>query len=158
MNAMRKRNLLIGATVAWALFLLAAAALSYRNDPPTVPGQTTVGQARATMEQVAGEVIAIAPQLNAVIGDDNAHTCEITKARDGTSLSKTVTLNTPAGTEGRLLRGIAEKLPAAYEAHVSEPEDGLSLYADAGGFVAVRGRTEPGKVTITMTSGCRTDD
>lgn len=153
---MRKRNLIIAAVVAWALVLVVVAIVSYRTDRATVPGQTTVGQARATMDHVSGEVIAIAPQLSAVIGDDNERECQITKARDGRALTKTVTLATPKGTEETLLRTIAERLPASYRARVTEPEDSVALYADAGNFVAVRGRTAPGQVTITMTSGCRT--
>jgi predicted dienelactone hydrolase len=152
---MRKRNLIIAAALAWGLLLVGAAYWSYRNDPATVPGQTTVDQARDTMNRVITEVIAVAPQLNATVGPDSESTCEITKARDGASVAKTVSLATPPGTEADLLRQVAAKLPAAYHARVAEPDGGPTLFADAGNFVAVRGRTDSGKVTLTMTSGCR---
>ncbi|MBB5870636.1 hypothetical protein F4553_004015 [Allocatelliglobosispora scoriae] len=154
---MRKRNLIIAGVTAWGLLLVALAVYSYRNDAATVPGQTTVGQAQATMDRVAGEVVGIAPQLSAVIDDQDARNCEITKAWDGKALTKTVTLATPKGTEEKLLRSIAEQLPGGYKARITEPDDSIAMYADAGDFVAVRGRTAPGIVTITMTSGCRTE-
>jgi hypothetical protein len=152
---MRKRNLIIAAAVAWGLLLVGAAYWSYRNDPATVPGQTTVGQARDTMNEVVTEVVAAAPTLNATVGPDSESICEITKARDGAAVTKTVSLATPPGTEADLLRQVAAKLPAAYHARVAEPDGGPTLFADAGNFVSVRGRTDAGKITITLTSGCR---
>lgn len=153
-SAMRKRTWVTLAMAAWAVALLGLAVWSYRNDPPTVPGQTTVGQARATMDQVTGELRAASPSPQ--IGDYAEQKCDITNARDGVALRRELTFTTRPGGEAVLLRAIAAGLPSAYHAQTSGSDDTVSLYADAGNFVTVRGRrAEAGEVLVTLASGCR---
>ncbi|WP_051366459.1 hypothetical protein [Hamadaea tsunoensis] len=151
---MRKRTLVAVAITAWALLLAGLAYYSYRDSPPTVPGQTTIGQARDTMDRVTGELRNISSSVS--VGDYAEQTCDITKARTGASIKRQLTFTTTPGGEATLLREIADGLPSAYHAQTTDQDSTISLYADAGLFVAVRGRTgDPGTVVVTMTSGCR---
>ena len=138
---------------AWAVLLLGLAIYSFRHDPPTVPGQTTVAQARATMDRVTGQLQAFPhPQ----IGGYAEQACDITNAREGLALRREVTFTTDPGGEAALLRSIASGLPAAYHARTSGSDETLTLYADAGTYVTVRGRlSDPGEVIVTLASGCR---
>jgi hypothetical protein len=151
---MRKRTWVIVGVAAWAVLLLVLAVWSYRNDPPTVPGQTTEAQARATMDRVTGELQAVSSGVQ--IGGYAEQKCEITNARDGVALRRELTFTTEPGGEGTLLRSIAAGLPAAYHARTSGSDETISLYADAGTFVTVRGRRlADGEVLVTLASGCR---
>jgi len=143
----------IGVAV-WAVVLLGLAVYSYRYDPPTVAGQTTVGQARATMDKVTGELRTVSSSLQ--IGGYAEQACDITDAREGLALRRQLTFSTQPGGEAALLKSIAAGLPSAYHARTSGSDDTISLYADAGTFVTVRGRTaDPGEVVVTLASGCR---
>ncbi|NUR29671.1 MAG: hypothetical protein HOV83_28120 [Catenulispora sp.] len=152
---MRKRSLVVAVAVtAWALLLAGLAYYSYREDAPTVPGQTTIAQARDTMDRVTGELEKISSSVS--VGDYAQQSCDISKARTGASIKRQLTFTTTPGDEATLLRAIASGLPSAYHARTSDQDATISLYADAGLFVAVRGRTgDPGQVVVTMTSGCR---
>jgi hypothetical protein len=152
---MRKRTLVVTGITAWALLLLGLAFAAYRSGPDTVPGQTTVAQARSTMDRVTGELAAISPSVT--IGEYAEHPCDITKVREGRSLQRDLTFTTSPGAEGTLLRSIATSLPARYHAKTSERDDTITLYADAGTFVSIRGhKGDEGTVIITLASGCRT--
>ena len=138
----------------WALLLLFLAVYSYRHDPATVPGQTTVAQARATMDRVTGELQAVSSSLQ--IGEYAEQSCDITNVRGGLALRRELTFSTEPGGEAVLVRSLAAGLPAAYHAQASSSNDTISLYADAGTFVTVRARkAEPGEVIVTLASGCR---
>ena len=151
---MRKRTWVILGVAAWAALLIGLAVSSYRTDPPTIPGQTTVAQARTTMERVTGELQAVSSSLQ--IGEYAEQQCDITNAREGLALRRQLTFTTPPGGEATLLRSIAAELPTAYHARTSGSDDTISLYADAGTFVTVRGRrADPGEVIVTLASGCR---
>jgi hypothetical protein len=151
---MRKRPLVIAAVTAWGLLLAGLAYYSYRTSPPTVPGQTTVTQARTTMDRVTGELEKISSSV--AVGDYTQQSCSITKSRGGASIKRELTFTTTPGTEPTLLRSIASGLPAAYHAQTTDADSTITLYADAGMFVAVRGRTgDAGTVVVTLSSGCR---
>jgi hypothetical protein len=151
---MRKRTWVTLAVAAWSVTLLALAVWSYRNDPPTVPGQTTAAQARATMDRVTGELRAVSPSPR--IGEYAEQKCDITNAREGVALRRELTFATQPGGESGLLRSIAAGLPRAYHAQTSGSDDTVGLYADAGDFVTVRGRrADSGEVLVTLASGCR---
>lgn len=153
---MRKRSLLISAVVVWAVLLAGLAYYSYRTSPATVPGQTTVAQARETMDRVTGELTAVSTSVK--IGEYAEEPCDITDARDGRSVRRELTFTTAPGDEATLLRSIAAGLPQAYHPMTTERADTVTLYADAGTFVAVRGRkgADAGTVIVTLLSGCRT--
>jgi hypothetical protein len=152
---MRKRTLVTAGVAAWALILAGLAYYSYRTSPPTVPGQTTVAQARQTMDRVTGELTAVSSNVR--IGEYAEQPCEITNARDGRSVKRELTFTTAPGDEATLLRSIAAELPQAYHATTTERDATVTLYADAGTFVAVRGRkgADAGTVVVTLLSGCR---
>jgi hypothetical protein len=151
---MRKRTWVFAGISAWAVLLLVLAVYSYRHDPATVPGQTTVAQARATMDRVTGELQAVSSSLQ--IGEYAEQPCDITNAREGLALRRELTFSTQPGGEAVLVRSLAAGLPAAYHARASASDDTVSLYADAGMFVTVRARkAEPGQVVVTLASGCR---
>ncbi len=144
--------MIIGVT-AWAVALVGLAVWSYRNDPPTVPGQTSAAQARATMDRVTGELRSASPSQ---IGEYAESPSEITNARSGESLRRELTFTTPPGGEAQLLRSIAAGLPPSYHARTSGSDETISMYADAGTFVTVRGRrADDGEVVVTLASGCR---
>lgn len=154
MRAMRKRTLFYAGIAAWAVLLAGLGYYSYRSGPATVPGQTTVAQARATMDRVTGELTAVSSSVR--VSEYAEQPCEITNARDGRALRRELTFTTTPGDEATLVRSLAAGLPAAYEATASGSADTPTLYADAGTFVAVRGRkSDPGTVLITLISGCR---
>lgn len=151
---MRKRMWIVLGVAAWAVALIGLAIWSYRTDPATVPGQTTVAQARATMDRVTGELQSVSSSLQ--IGEYAEQTCDITNAREGVALRREVTFTTQPGGEATLLRSIAAGLPAAYNARTSGSDETISMYADAGTFVTVRGRrAADGEVIVTLASGCR---
>jgi len=151
---MRKRLVIAGVTI-WALLLVGLAYYSYRRDPATVPGQTTIAQARQTMDKVTGELQAVSSSVQ--LGEYAERPCEITNARDGRSVRRELTFTTTPGDEASLLRSLAAGLPKAYRATTTADDDTVTLYADAGDFVAVRGRkgADAGTVVVTLLSGCR---
>lgn len=149
-----KRTWVIVGVAAWAVALVGLAVWSYRNDPPTIPGQTTAAQARATMDRVTGELAAVSSGLQ--IGEYAEQACDITNARSGVALRRELTFTTQPGGEATLLRSIAAGLPPAYRARTSGSDETISMYADAGTFVTVRGRrADEGEVVVTLASGCR---
>ncbi|NUR74140.1 MAG: hypothetical protein HOU81_25305 [Hamadaea sp.] len=152
---MRKRTLLIAGVAAWALLLVGLAVYSYHRDPATVPGQTTVAQAKATMDQVTGELTAVSSSVK--ISEYAESPCDISNARSGRSVKRELTFTTAPGDEATLLRSIAAGLPTAYHATTTESDTTVTMYADAGNFVAVRGRkgADPGSVVVSLLSGCR---
>lgn len=151
---MRKRTWVIVGVAAWAVLLVLLAVWSYRNDPPTVPGQTTEAQARTTMDRVTGQLQAVSSSVQ--IGAYAEQTCDITNAREGVALRRELTFTTQSGGEATLLRSIASQLPESYHARTSGADETISLYADAGTFVTVRGRRlDDGQVLVTLASGCR---
>jgi hypothetical protein len=153
---MRKRSLLIAAVVAWGVLLAGLAYYSFRTSPATVPGQTTVAQARETMDRVTGQLTAVSTSVK--IGEYAEQPCDITDARTGRSIKRELTFTTTPGDEATLMRSFAAALPQAYHAMTTERDDTVTFYADAGTFVAVRGRkgADAGSVIITLLSGCRT--
>ena len=153
-GAMRKRTWMFVGISAWVVLLLGLAVYSYRHDPATVPGQTTVAQARATMDRVTGELQAVSSSVQ--IGEYAEQPCDITNVREGLALRRELTFSTQPGGEAVFVRSLAARLPAAYRARANASGDTVSLYADAGTFVTVRARkAEPGEVVITLASGCR---
>jgi hypothetical protein len=106
------------------------------------------------MDRVTGELRSVSSGLQ--IGEYAEQKCDITNAREGVALRRELTVTTQPGREADLLRSIAAGLPAAYHPQTSGADDTISMYADAGNFVTVRGRrADAGKVLVTLASGCR---
>jgi hypothetical protein len=153
-GARGRRRLWITLISAWALLLLVLAVWSARNDPPSVLDQTTLADAKVTIDTVAGDVIGAVPvgwQFQDEGYDDGV--CELSLARDGAATVRTVTVVGPEGGESGALRAIGEKLAARMK-----PTSGpaTSFSHDAGNYVLVRGKvTGPGTLEVVMSSGCR---
>jgi hypothetical protein len=147
--------------VVWAVVLGGTAYVAARSGPPTAREQTTLAQARDRVDQaLAAVATAAGPDSVAAL---SAYTldsgCRITTARGGTDLSRVIRLYTAAGGERALLDRLAAALPAGFQARVPRPVGSASpaLRADAGDFVALRGRAAgPGEVRVEAEAGCRT--
>ncbi|SDZ65857.1 hypothetical protein SAMN05421684_8036 [Asanoa ishikariensis] len=133
------------------------AVVSHRTDAPTVREQRDLAAAIRVVDSAMGISVGQAgpdavPVIMPITVDEG---CRITPFRDGATATGVVRFFTKdaAGLLGRLGAGY----PAAYEAKVST--DGKALRADAGGFVALRGKViAPGEVQVTVTTGCRPSD
>jgi hypothetical protein len=172
------------ATAVWALAVAVTAYVAARTGPPTAREQTTLAEARATVDQAVIQVAASAGNdvVLAISGYELSTGCRITSARRGTSLDRVIRLYTPAGTELALLKHLAQTLPRSYHAGLthhltdntptrspspgSSPTSGSSatpsgpaslLRADAGDYVALRGEISgAGEVRVEFDGGCRT--
>ncbi|MEV4539922.1 hypothetical protein AB0J82_39740 [Asanoa sp. NPDC049518] len=153
----RRRLWVVGGLAAWALVLGVLAVVSHRTDEPTVREQRDVAAAMRIVSEALGNSVAQAgpdavPVITPITVDKG---CRITPFRDGATATGVVRFFTKdaAGLLGRLGTGY----PAAYEAEVSA--DGKALRADAGEFVALRGKViSAGEVQVTVTTGCRPTD
>jgi hypothetical protein len=145
---------IVVALVVWGLLLTGLAVWSHRRDAPTVREQRTLAEA-------APRVTGAVTDLLAAVGDSAVPTldpvriasgCRITPLRDGAELTATIRLYAAPEATSALLERIASNLPARYSAGASA----TALRADAGEFVAVRGReSSPGVVLVVVTTGCR---
>jgi hypothetical protein len=155
-----RRWLAIVAAV-WAVTLGVTAYLHARSGPPTAREQTSLAQARSTVDQaLAGVAAAAGPAAVAALSAYHLDSgCRITTAREGTDLSRAIRLYTAAGGERALLDRLAAALPTAFRARVPRPigSKAPGLRADAGNFVALRGETTgPGEIRVAAEAGCRT--
>jgi hypothetical protein len=145
-------------TVAWVAVLLAGALYYSFHGQDTVRGQTTITQAQPVVDRAIADVVhAAGPKPVIAISEFNrVSSCSITPLRKGFNYQRTVTFYGAPGAEASLLRAIAAGLPARYVAKASGTQT-VSLYADAGDFVAVSGtRMSPGQVLVRASTGCRT--
>jgi hypothetical protein len=182
--ALKGRHWIGIATVVWALVVAATAYVAARTGSPTAREQTTLAEARATVDQVVVQVATSAGNdvVTALSGYEVSTGCHITTARRGTSLDRVIRLYTPAGTETDLLKRLAHALPPSYHAGMTHrlgdstpsgspspsgsrapsgsPTVGGSatlLRADAGDYVGLRGEVSgPGEVRVEVDGGCRT--
>jgi hypothetical protein len=141
--------------VAWAVALAGLALWSVRHDPPTVRDQSPLSKAAPVAASAVGNLVAAAgPSVVPVVSAPLVEAgCRITPLRHGATLTSAVRFYAADGPA--LLRRLASGLPASYAATASDK----SLQADAGEFVAVRGRpTAPGLVQVTVSTGCRPAD
>lgn len=178
--ALKGRHWLGIATAVWALAIAVTAYVAARTGPPTAREQTTLAEARATVDQAVIQVAASAGTdvVPAISGYELSTGCRITSARRGTSLDRVIRLYAPAGDEPALLKRMAQALPSSYHAGLthhltdntpsspsasptsSSPSPGGSaslLRADAGDYVGLRGEVSgPGEVRVEVDGGCRT--
>ncbi|MDG4822541.1 hypothetical protein O7635_11835 [Asanoa sp. WMMD1127] len=157
MTASRRRLWVIGGLTAWALVLAGLGVLSHRDDPPTVKEQRDLSAALRVVSEATGFTVGqagteTAPVIMPTTVDEG---CRLTPFRSGATATGVVRFFTAdaAALMGRLAAGY----PAAYEARLSP--DGKALRADAGEFVALRGKViTAGEVQVTVTTGCRPVD
>ncbi|GAA1896856.1 hypothetical protein GCM10009687_77900 [Asanoa iriomotensis] len=147
---------MVAGLATWALVLGALAVLSHRTDEPTVREQRTLTQALRVVKESVGHTVSQAgadtvPVISPLSIDTG---CRITPMRSGATATGVVRFFT---SDPDLLRRLADGYPSAYQATVST--DGRTMRADAGEFVAVRGKlVAPGEVQVTATTGCRPAD
>lgn len=154
----RWRWVVAGLLVAWAVGLVVAAAWSAQHDPATVREQSTLAQGSQTLDDAVDTVVAASgPGTRAEVGERQlTEGCRVTLARRGTAIDRTVVLTVPEGQEPALLDRLAERLPPEWNAR--HFRGSTRLRADAGDFVAVVGEVdEPGRVAVTLRTGCRPD-
>jgi hypothetical protein len=150
-----RRHLWTVLVTGWALLLLVLAVWSARNDPPSLRDQTTAASAKATIEEVVGQVTARVP-AGATIQDKGyaEKACSLSAARDGVSVARTLIVSGPTGGESAMIEALASALPDAVTRPADGPKEGF--FYDAGNYVAVRGKVSgEGIVTVDLNSGCR---
>lgn len=151
-------RLLLAGALGWAVLLAAVTWLSVREDRPTVREQRNLAQAAPVVDRTAGALLAATgPDVVAELMPAQLDRgCRVTPFLDGAVLKRRVTVRTGEADAEALLTLIAERLPADYRAGVRRTDEGIRLRADAGEFVAVRGRQPgPGLIELLVDTGCR---
>ena len=156
----RRRWWVAGLVGGWAVALLVAAIWSAHHDPATVREQSDLAEGRRALDRAVAELVDVAgPAVTAQVGPLQASPgCQVTLARSGTELDRTVRLTVPAGQDpAALLDRLVEELPADWGA--SYRPGANRFFADAGDFVAVRGglAEDGSRVELTAETGCRPD-
>jgi hypothetical protein len=144
-------------TAAWAVGLVVAGSLYALHGEPTVREQTTIVDARATVDRAAGNVITAAGAAPVIAVEPFAREkdCDITPVRSGQDWARLVHVYGPPGAESLLLSSIVDGLPAGYHAKTG-PGHALTLNADAGDYVGVIGAVpSAGDIKIRIATGCR---
>jgi hypothetical protein len=139
------------------VLLLAGGVWYAQHGRPSVREQTTIGNARPVVDRAIVDVVSAAggAPVVAVSGFDEISTCAITPVRQGADYKRVVRLYVPPGAESAVLDTIARGLPPSYGA-LARTGGTLTLYADAGDYVAVTGTVPaPGQVQIQALTGCR---
>ncbi|MGH3648642.1 MAG: hypothetical protein ACRDTM_15890 [Micromonosporaceae bacterium] len=155
---LRRRWLLVLVGV-WSALLLVLAFVSYGGDA-TVSGQRDIADTRAVVDRATVELVNAAGGDAAVrVGRfEFVKECFISFARDGVAYRRVVELYPETGGEAALIRTLARRLPAAYEAKFfrlgGKPH--LSGYADP--YLPVRGTVSGGAVRIDLTTECHPSD
>ncbi|MEV4618295.1 hypothetical protein AB0J74_06185 [Asanoa sp. NPDC049573] len=156
MTATRRRLLVFGGLLAWALVLGGLAVVSHRTDPPTVREQRDLAAGVGALDRALGLTVGQAgPRTVPVIMPVTINEgCRITPMRSGATATGVVRFFTAAGGAEDFLTVLGAGYPASYLVEVST--DRKALRADAGEFVALRGKViSPEEVQVTLTTGCR---
>jgi hypothetical protein len=163
----RRRRRWIGAVVAaWILVLGLLSWWSIDNDPATVPEQRDLEQAMPALRTAAGTLLAAADRVSAAdgrwavrLGAVRTEKCELTPVRNGVNAGRDVFLYVPEGRARDALDQVAAALPGGYRAGVVALRVGtrLSLYADAGDFIAVEAQAQAADqvLVLSVDTGCR---
>jgi hypothetical protein len=156
----RPRRWLVLVAAVWALILIAGIGWSVVHGRPTDREQTTVAAAEpyandaaariATAAQADGQAVAV------VSGFDKVGDCRVNLVRSGQRYQRVVTVLVAPGTESALLGRVAARLPANYQATVTNSAV-PTLVGDAGLYVRiVASRINPGVVRFVVDTGsCR---
>jgi hypothetical protein len=150
---------IIAFTVAWAAVLIGGIAWSVWRGSPTAREQTTAAEALPVEEHAVAQNASAASAeglgVVAISGSERSE-CSVTVFWSGARYQRVVTVAVATGTELALLRRVAERLPASYQAVVTTVT-GPKLRGDAGTYVALTGTvSEPGRVRFVADTGdCR---
>ncbi|MBB4737689.1 hypothetical protein BJY16_001148 [Actinoplanes octamycinicus] len=151
----------VAVVAGWVVALTGISWWSVRNDPATVPEQQDLRAATPALRAATGTVLAAAQSGPWVVrlGAPRTGTCELTPVRDGASAGQDVFLYVPEGQARTALDAVAAALPGGYRAAVVPTRAGtrLSLFADAGDFIAIEARAQAADqvLTLTVDTGCR---
>jgi hypothetical protein len=150
-----RRWWIITGLAAWALLLLGLGTWSAFRSPPTIRDQSSINDAKRTIDETVGRVSGGLPSGWHVLDDGyDEKRCDLSVLRDGVQGARKLTLSGPSGGESAAIEQIAATLPEASLRPGSGAPQGF--FVDAGTFVAVRGKiTEPGMIVIDLTTGCR---
>ena len=158
----RRRWWLYGIVAAWIVVVAVLAVWSVGNEPATVPEQRDIGRAVPDLQRATGVVYAAASGPGrAVVLDELAFVedCRVTPLRSGLVATREMTLHVGAGKATEALDDVVAALPADYRAEVAESRGGtrLSLFADAGDFIAVEATAEATSqvLNLRLSTGCR---
>jgi hypothetical protein len=161
---MRARSRTVALVAVWAVVLLGLSFWSVRSDPPTVAEQRDIGQAVPELRRATGALVAAARDERWALrlGELRLAECSINPARAGRVASRDLTAYVPDGDARAALDAIAAGLPADYRASVMAMRGAtrLSLYADAGAFIAIDAEalSVDQLLTVRVDSGCRPAD
>ncbi|WP_328462802.1 hypothetical protein OHA21_36240 [Actinoplanes sp. NBC_00393] len=150
-----------GLVAVWIVLLVAGVYWSARNDPATVQEQRDIGQAVPELRKATGMLVAAAQDERWVIrlGELRIESCSLNPAWTGKRVSRDLTVYVPEGEAAAALDGIAAGLPEKYGAGVVKTRGAtrLSLYADAGEFIAIDAEAQSTDqvLTVRVDSGCR---
>ncbi len=158
-------------TVAWIIVLVGGALWAIGRNDPTAREQTTVAQAAPVVDRataaIAGAVVADRQGAASISGFDKVEQCRVTLVRPGVRFVRTVIGVVPSGGERALMDRVAARLPAAFNAVVTnrttfgdsatDARTEPVFTADAGFYVAITGRiADPGQVRFDVDTGvCR---
>jgi hypothetical protein len=151
---------LVIVTLVWVAVLAAGVAYAARFAAPTSRDQTTVEQARPTVDEAVARVATAAASgggaVVAISPFEHVEVCDVTVFRGGERYRRGVTVVVPPGTEADLLTRVAEQLPESYGTVVRAGE-APRMTADAGFWVLVTAaKTAPGEVRFYADTGdCR---
>lgn len=155
----KRRIWLTALLVGWAVLLGVLAYASARTGGATAREQTTVADARPTVDRAVAELVLAGTAADAVVAVSpfsRLGSCRISAVRDGERWEQAVTLFTRPGGEPALLSRLGAALPAGYHASVRPRAGQPTLRADAGDFVGISGAAAtPGEVRVTVATGCR---
>jgi hypothetical protein len=140
---------------AWAALLVVLGAWSAFRSPATTREQRDLGQAKTVVDQVVGRLSGTVPADWHFFDDGwKEEPCTVSVVRDGVLATRSLSLSGPVGSEPGTISRLASGLDDAAVRPGEGPPEGF--YADAGEFVAVRGRiTAPGSITVEIKTGCR---
>jgi hypothetical protein len=159
-----RRRWLIAAVAGWILVLTGISWWSVRNDPATVPEQEDLTQAMPALRKATGTLLAATGNGPWVVrlGAPRSEKCQLTPVRDGVNAGQDVFLYVPEGQAETALDQVAAALPSGYRAGVVPTRQGtrLSLFADAGDFVAIEAQAQATDQILTLSAdtGCRPGD
>jgi hypothetical protein len=144
-------------TSVWVAALLLGAIWYAWHGRASVREQTSIGQARPTVDRATADVVAAAGSgpVVAVGAFERVGSCRITAIRSGATYRREVDLYTSPGTESAMMHAVATGLPSRYRASATSTGH-PTLDADAGDYVAINGTVPaPGTVRIDVLTGCR---
>lgn len=156
----RIRRWLVILAVGWVAVLAGSAVFAFRHPNPTARDQTSVEQARPTVDEAVARIAAAAAADGgaavALSSFEHVGSCDVTVFRGGERYRRGLTVVVPPGGESDLLTRVADRLPASYRTVVGTG-GAPRLTADAGFWVLVSAaQTGPGEVRFYADTGdCR---